>query len=537
MSNEVHTVNCPSCGAPIEITQGSVKCKYCGAVIEHTQPEAPEHTIEPIVIKLPQISSTPSATPSTSAGCRPGGCLVVIAVIGVVLAGIWLALPAEQRAALRQALSAQSASIASSMTISNITGGFLVSQGDGEPQGLLLFTYNTDESNTLTYVNTISRTIRWRSAPLGDEYYNVQIVYDASQIYMANKTRLTALNQNNGAVAWEASLVDELPTLCSGCLAVFSENIVTLAKDGTLQSFDARTGQSVWSARLNGTPDSLLVVADQPAVMDEDENGMALRILNPANGSLVKRIAPRCPSPFSNDTQEPDLRSPVLFDQADQALYFAFGFFEPGCVQRWDAASGKVVWQTTTQQVDLVRDSNTAPLLADGTLYLSTSGMVAAVDTAQGQLRQLADEQDYELSPLTAQNGIVVVLAKRTRGTERYELWGLDSASGERRWQYVLQAKDLLAPNGWTDDGAWTWQLTPQGLALFQLLPEPNRLVVETLSLQDGVSKGQQTISLGGDSTLFVNTLGWVNGKEWLIIEGKVQAIDPAAGAVAYTWP
>ena len=77
-------------------------------------------------------------------------------------------------------------------------------------------------------------------------------------------------------------------------------------------------------------------------------------------------------------------------------------------------------------------------------------------------------------------------------------------------------------------------------LFILQAQGDPNQLVIDTLSLTDGTSTGQKTIPLTAVSGTFYSVptlLAWKNDRLWLVLEGNVYAIDPAAGTITYKWP
>jgi hypothetical protein len=110
-------------------------------------------------------------------------------------------------------------------------------------------------------------------------------------------------------------------------------------------------------------------------------------------------------------------------------------------------------------------------------------------------------------------------------------LWGLDLASGETRWQYVLQTSRWFKEPG--SGAGWDWHLSPAGLAVLQISSDPDQLLVELLNPQTGVSAGQKTIPLEDD---YLTDIVWTDDAAWLALR-KIHKVDLQTGTVSYTWP
>jgi hypothetical protein len=178
-------------------------------------------------------------------------------------------------------------------------------------------------------------------------------------------------------------------------------------------------------------------------------------------------------------------------------------------------------------------------ILAGDNLYLAANqtidgveaGVVAALNPVEGSWRVVVHALDYRLIPLATADDLLIVRAIRSRGTQRNELWGIDLASGEPRWQHVLQASRWLREPG--AEAIWDWRLTPQGLAVLQVLSEPDQLVLDILNPQTGVSPGQKTIPV---SDSFFSDLTWTDDAVWVALR-QIHKVDLSTGTLTYTWP
>jgi outer membrane protein assembly factor BamB len=522
-AEDLHPVNCPSCGAPIEVTGPQARCPFCGTLVERSAPEAAAPGT--VVIEVPAMPS--------SLARRRSGCAGTLAVLGavVLLAAVGL--------------------VVFFLAQNETPGGVLVPlsrsvQGTPVPvpadrpgpADLLVYTYDsTDKQNMLSFLDGASHTLRWDSPRLGNSAFQGRPVLGPGLVYLTDGTRLLALNRSDGQLAWQATLADSVqPTLCPDCLRLVGNSLVVLCQDGTLQSFDARTGQALWSKRLNETPRDLWVVGGQVAVLDEEQGSqpnVSLYFWNPATGELVRKITPGCPSHFGIEGLFSVYQGSVLVSSSGDALY-CFYNLSPGCAQRWNPATGEQVWLTVGENEYFDRFT-TPPMLIEDMIYASYDHYVLAVDPATGELRRLTDEEDYELTVLGGQEGVLVVSARRTRGSERYELWGLDAATGQRKWQYLFEDEDPIeAPGAWAGN-AYAWQLSSRGLVLLHMFKEPRRLVLETLDPQTGQSGGQTNIDLGEDRSSW-NSVVWSGDTAW-VTTTKLHAVDLVSGKLLYTWP
>ncbi|MCI0394658.1 MAG: PQQ-binding-like beta-propeller repeat protein [Chloroflexi bacterium] len=553
---------CPSCGAPVQLATKSGKCDYCGHVLERPddpkqQPQSLPQPVfgvaPPVQVQWSAAEVPPLIQPARSSGSCVGiiVMLVIFAFVGVgilvpLLAGGGFLAAGELFGGLTTLVPeistvGSSGPIFSPFHISN-GPAILLSPGDGLPPDVVVSAFNSsDSSSGLLYLAGEPPALSWESPPLNASY-GAPLFVGSSQLYVGSETDLVALNRADGRLLWQASLSDQIYShICQDCLQEVGQHVVALANDGTLQAFNAQSGELAWSQQLEAQPRQLVVFNGQVGVLDEAESSEAdFLIFDPATGTLVQRLSPRCPSePFPDDPQGPGIYSTVFFDPAGQALYFFGGFFEPGCIQRWDATNRTATWQATFP-VNMVREQDD-DLFTPDAVYLSDGSNLVAVNTADGIVRQLGGDENYNLVPLAAQAGVLLVQASRSRGSTRDELWVIDATTGERRWQFVPQATRLMSPSSDTvtssDEGYWNWHITPAGVVVLQARSEPYRLVVETLNWNDGASSGQVTIPLEVATPYSVHVIGGNNSKLWLQLDGGLTVLDLATATIVSTWP
>jgi outer membrane protein assembly factor BamB len=148
-----------------------------------------------------------------------------------------------------------------------------------------------------------------------------------------------------------------------------------------------------------------------------------------------------------------------------------------------------------------------------------------------GGIRTVIEDKEYKLRPLAVRDGTLIVLAAPDWDSRRQALWGLDAATGERRWQEPLQAHEL---HQGSSSGDWVWQLTPQGLVVAQVLRDEARLIVATLNPRTGASTSKQETELAGLHMPSLFRALWTDDTAWLKLDNKVYAIDLATGKTAY---
>jgi hypothetical protein len=140
---------------------------------------------------------------------------------------------------------------------------------------------------------------------------------------------------------------------------------------------------------------------------------------------------------------------------------------------------------------------------------------------------------------------VAVLRALKARGSARFELWGIDIGSGERRW--TLRFDDDGGPFDETggfsglltkDDKRQSWiaHMTVAGLQIVRVATTPFRYRIETINPADGVSGGVTDVPISGDYTMISpKLLGWQGQVAWIHFSGDYNAVDVASKKVVYT--
>jgi outer membrane protein assembly factor BamB len=550
-AGDARAVYCPSCGASIAMTGDSGSCMYCGTTVERQQSTgaSPHFTVTQLKIDAPPTSSY--STYNRPAAPRRGAAILIIGIVmllGFMVVGLGLVLffagrtssgplpPGVGPMVTAVAAGPVAAQVPQAQNI-NINEMIAGLPRDGAGEDLLAYVNNSgDQGLSIALIDGGSLAPHWRSQPLSKDAYRGRLVVGFDMLYLTDHERLLALRLSDGSVAWEAALAAE-PN-CEECLRLIKEHVVVAQKDGSIQGFDARSGQRSWSITQDDPPRALPVVGDRVVLLQPaGKNGKLISLVDPATGKEAQRIEPTCPNAsFPDQVERPDDSSPMLFTVDGKAMYTTFGFFSH-CAQRWDLASGKRVWQAALDGHDMPASwsGSGGQILTEDAIFFgferSDEGALWAVDTASGQLRKVVAKKKYRFIPVAARDGIVIALTWPTWDTKKQLLVGLDAQTGEQRWEFKPLATDARVTDS---HGHLDLRLTRKGLLVVQVLEDEKQLLVETLDPRTGASAGKQTTVLeGSGSHVFWDAL-WSTDVAWLDIGSWIYAIDLQTGATRY---
>jgi outer membrane protein assembly factor BamB len=384
--------------------------------------------------------------------------------------------------------------------------------------------------------------LRWQAEPLAGDGYAEAIVAGDNLVYVANGTDLLAYRKSDGNLGWQTQMPDKL-NYGDTTLLVTGGRVLTLNVDQSLQAYDAATGSLVWSQRLAGYDRTLRLMGGSLVVLDytDETYTYSLIFLDPADGSEQRRLTPTCQfDQYSNATLDTD--SGLLYAEAENALFLVYDSYA-GCVQRFDFATGQMAWQTVSADSFSFSLYGFSMLMTDPAFYFDNGNQLLAVDKRAGTIQTILENQDYDFVPLAVTSDTLLVRARRTRGTERFELWGLNPVSGAQLWQMDLRgAAPIDPPNelvGLVDDTntGWTWRLVPAGLILIKFQAAPNQLVLDTINPTDGTLLGEQTVALKqvtGDFYSIPTIIGWQDNLVYLSLDSKIYALDITTGVVLF---
>jgi outer membrane protein assembly factor BamB len=197
-------------------------------------------------------------------------------------------------------------------------------------------------------------------------------------------------------------------------------------------------------------------------------------------------------------------------------------------LQGVDVDSREVAW---SYELNTSSGRQVQPIVLDG-------GNVVAI-VSDGAISLLLKDSKYALTPLLKEDGMLLVQAIRTKGSERHELWGVNPSSGETLWRYELQGINLL---GWASNhfGAGTWTIAPVGdrLAVIQVISEDDKasldtIVVDILNMQDGTTAIETRTVINDDHWMGT---ALTKGRAYLSSR-NLYSVDLGTGAVDWEWP
>ncbi|HVM73048.1 MAG TPA: PQQ-binding-like beta-propeller repeat protein [Anaerolineales bacterium] len=412
------------------------------------------------------------------------------------------------------------------------------SSGGAAPQvAAVLFNADAD-SRSVGLVDLGTGKMVWEAAKVAGSKPANALIAGTDMIYAANSSDLLAYHKSDGSLAWQASMPDRI-NYDAGSIQVAAGRVITNNADQSIQAYDAETGKQVWSRRMNGNDRTLRLMGNSLVVLDTDSNNdYGLIFLDPATGTQQSAISPTCNS--NGYTSNIDLETTLLYDQAGNSLYLIYDS-SYGCVQRLDLSSGKIAWEADSKNSFSADSTGFQPLMTDSTLYFRNQNDLMAVDKSSGNMKVLISNPDFDFIPLAVAGDKLILRARKTRGSETYQVWGVDIASGSPAWQINMQNSSPIDPpdalDSMIDDSetGWTWHLASTGLVIGTFQAKPNQLVLETFNPATGASLGKQAAALKGMLSDFYDVpkiISWQGNTAYFYTEVSIYSLDLSTGKV-----
>ena len=133
--------------------------------------------------------------------------------------------------------------------------------------------------------------------------------------------------------------------------------------------------------------------------------------------------------------------------QDQRSYYLLYGFWEPGCFEKWDPVTSIRDWQTLLPE-DLARGDQDL-LFSEDLVFLSKNNgnEIWKVNLQTGDAQEISKNEDYYIQAVIVQNDILIVEADRIKGSNRFELWGIDLNTNQRIWQFIPKAAVSMRVN------------------------------------------------------------------------------------------
>jgi hypothetical protein len=541
MSDPVRAIDCPSCGAPLQMPaehQRFFTCTFCGTTLEdQTTLKDRETGHYPKVIIH---STTTIPTPSPKIYTKRLGWII----LGVIIVSVALAVIIP--------LLASGVITFGGAVIADQLGGLTIYSfglthklpSDNDSQAdVISVSRNSDDTNRMVYVDfEADPPLRWQSEPLGEgaDYSGNHVTANEATIFLVYETTLTALNRNDGSISWQVTLSDEVSHICEDCAQLFEDWLVLLTTDGVLNGINAQSGDHVWSVRLSATPRQLMNLAGNAGVLDEDEE-IGISVYEAANGALIQRVVPDCENPtFSGHPYRMGIYDPVFVSGDGNQLYTPIGSHRGGCFMAWDSTAMTIKWNASVPG-DVLDALNWDPyMFSEDALFISAGHKLFAVSTIDGSYFEVFHDEDHNLIPLAVNGNILLTLAERTRGTRKYSLWGIDTDTQANRWEYKPQSEDMHS--GGIDSvgsrGLWYGEVRDDKVVIIDAEADPGTVTFTVLNLVDGSQFTQTRYSLDEkDSSYWMQVVGWSGDTVYLVLGTKLLMIDYLTGTEVGSWP
>lgn len=546
MSDRVRAIDCPSCGAPLEMPkehQRLFRCDFCGTTLEDLSPPKEQKTGQKpkIVVHSTAISRTTTARiPPTTYRSKRTGWIILLLILGFVGASVivpmWLAGEIHI-----------GGSLADQTNRTRIYSFGLTrlfpSDNDTEPD-IIGVTYNSDETNRMVYVDfDADPHLRWQSNPLGEgsNYTYNHVIADQTSIYMAYETTLVALNRQDGTIRWQLKLSDQVSHICQNCLQVFDNRVLALTVDGMLNGIDTQSGELAWSVRLNETPRQLINIGGRAGVLDEENGDVGINVYTPETGTLMEQVVPECPNDIFPDLpQTLGIYDPILITNDGKDIYISISGYDPGCLQKINHATLSVEWETQIPSDILEALDWDSYLLTEGRLYTSDGHNLFAVNLLDGDYQDILSDEDHNFIPLAEQNGILITLAESTRGTRKFSLWGISTSTHVKLWQFEPNAEDFNEDSSSVvyDEGLWSVVTNSDQTIIQEVFANPGKITFTVLNPMDGATLAENTFEINkDDSSFWMQIPGWNGERVYLEMDARLWLFDALTSTNIAGWP
>ena len=270
--------------------------------------------------------------------------------------------------------------------------------------------------NTLNTTNVSGLTLAWISDAIGENEFSSTVV-SGNLAYIATRAgRLYAIDITTGHIRWVSNPEGTSSLNNVSTPAVINGIVYICLQDHRLYAFDALSGNILWVSSggydVNSSPivaNSVVYVTGNGGVYAFDATSGRLHWHSPSIGNSS---------------------SPVAI--ANRVVYVNASGNGPstGRIYALDAASGHTLW--TSDLVSGGTDTNSAPTVANGLVYVGAGGGIAAFDATTGHVLWVTSATKgftTGSSPEVA-NGVVYITEDNVyafNATTGVSLWASDS--------------------------------------------------------------------------------------------------------------
>lgn len=418
----------------------------------------------------------------------------------------------------------------------------LVPSGSGAPDIVSAFYNATDDTRLIGFVDADKGKLVWQAEAYSSAHYFNALARDGEKVYAADDTDLLAYQMSDGSLAWRTSMPDRVNYSDSVLLAV-DGRVIAFGADQIIRAYDAASGEFVWERVVDSYDRTLRLIEGSLMVVDYvgDSYDFGLFFLDPQTGAEQRVLSPACAySDYNSITPEPD--SPLLYEASTGSIYFISSDYS-GCVQRFDIATGQPLWEYRPENSFSFSPFGIRTLETETTIFFNTNDQLLAVDKATGSVQTLLTDENNEFLPLAVSGDTLIVRVRRTRGTEKFILMGVNASTGAQLWQMDMDnAKPVDPPDEMSglvdeDESGWTWHLLADQLVLVKFQANPHQLVLQTVDPANGTVASEVTVALKsviGDFYSVPDILGWDGPRIYFSLDGKFYSVDVTTGEILF---
>ena len=210
-------------------------------------------------------------------------------------------------------------------------------------------------------------------------------------------------------------------------LLVTAVRVITNNADQSIQAYNADNGSPIWSVRLTGYDRSLRLIGNSLAVIDyiDTDYHYGLIFIDLLTGERQNVIVPTCTIHDNISTIDPDFG--FVYDPQADALFVVFD--SPyGCVQRIDLATGEVAWNNAGWWRIVYFCAGWFSISPNGfhPIFSATIKLFEQWIKPPERRKCFHPILITRILPMTITGDRLMTHARRTHGTEKFELWGLD---------------------------------------------------------------------------------------------------------------
>jgi hypothetical protein len=265
-------------------------------------------------------------------------------------------------------------------------------------------------------------------------------------------------------------------------------------------------------------------------------------IVEPTTGAERLTFVPECLREGGFSGSSIDSSTIIVPSPSESALYLGFGL-SPACWQRWDTNSGQMIWSTMFDGGYLTTSFGGTATVAGNRLVFASQDIVGALDTGTGAFVPFAGGPDFEVYPIGTDGPIAAFWAKNTRGTASYEVWGFDTATGERRWAHAVGevVPAVVAPTTIVSSNETLVLSTIDGGAARLVSisgDDPHDVSSTVVDLASGAAREPGSFSMPAETGVFtVEEAPWRGPVAVFSADDRLLLVDSETGQLRWTWP